>query len=62
MGRKYGSGIRKSIHVEKNNLSPRKYEGPGNGVVLEPACAAVGRVRLYVKVREIKEIHARSLS
>jgi hypothetical protein len=31
-------------------------------VVLKPACAAEGRVRLYIKVREIKEIHARSLS
>jgi hypothetical protein len=35
---------------------------PYSLVVLEPACAAEGRVRLYVKVREIKEIHARSLS
>jgi hypothetical protein len=31
MGRKYGSGIRKYINVEKTNLSPRTYEGPGNG-------------------------------
>jgi hypothetical protein len=31
-------------------------------VVLEPACVAGVGVRLYVKVRGIKEIHARSLS
>jgi hypothetical protein len=31
-------------------------------VELEPECAAEGVVRLYVKVREIREIHARSLS